>query len=493
MDDAQTSQSPAGEHATPSLAVQTTRGVIRGRSHAGIQRFLGVPYARPPFGVLRFAAPEAALPWEGERAAGTFGPTAPQLPYRGDLGELIKVPAIDGTDILTVNVWAPVGAADLPVVLWLHGGALERGAAAQSGYDGSTFARDGIVFVSANYRLGAEGFSVLDDAPLNLGLRDAQLALEWVHREVAAFGGDPTRVTLMGESAGGALVAALLARPASRALVTGAIIQSGPLDAVDSGKARRASDALAKQLRIPATVEGFTAAAPGELLAARAKIAAGGSPLGGTPGYTLAIDPESLPASPADALVDVDVPILIGTNTDEYRLWLTPEAVAGIGWAKSWLARLAMRIPRAAARAVRQAYPDATHGERLGQLVTDRLLRGPATRLARARTAPTFVYEFAWESPVRDLRAAHALDISFAFDLLEDDDALRLNGPNAPLRWAAKCTPRGWRSSVAATPDGRLSARTAPPGCSRILRRRRRSVAQRWSTRYSSGMHLYFM
>ncbi|KUF05959.1 carboxylesterase/lipase family protein [Leucobacter sp. G161] len=432
MEDAHASEHAIEDHSRNVPRATTTCGAVVGTAYAGIHRYLGIPYGRAPFGVLRFAAPEPALPWQGDRAATGFGPTAPQSPYRGDLGELIKVPTIEGTDILTVNVWAPADATDLPVVLWLHGGGLERGAATQSGYDGSTFARDGIVFVSANYRLGAEGFSVLDGAPLNLGLRDAQLALEWVHREVAAFGGDPARITIMGESAGGALVAALLAQPAARARVAGAIIQSGPLDAVEPGKARRASDALAKKLKIHATRDGFSAAAPGELLAARSEIAAGASPLGGTPGYTLAVDPESLPASPAEALIDVDVPILIGTNTDEYRLWLTPDAVAGIGRAKAWLARLAMRIPRAAARAVREAYPDASPGERLGQLVTDRLLRGPATRLARARTAPTFVYEFAWESPVRDLRAAHALDIAFAFDLLEDDDALRLNGPGAP-------------------------------------------------------------
>lgn len=413
-------------------AAGTAAGTANGTASGGIHRFLGIPYAKPPFGNLRFAAPEPAAPWEGELLADAFGPTAPQTPYRGDLGELIKVPAIEGTNILTVNVWAPADATNAPVVLWLHGGALERGAAAQTGYDGGTFARDGIVFVSANYRLGAEGFSVLEGAPSNLGLRDAQLALEWVHREVAAFGGDPARITIMGESAGGALVAALLARPASRALVAGAIIQSGPLDAVESAKAGRASDAIAKKLGIPATRAAFAATSPEELLRARTEIAAGASPLGGTPGYTLAVDPESLPSSPADALVDAGVPILIGTNTDEYRLWLTPEAVAGIGAAKAWLARLAMRVSGSAARAVRDAYPDASPGERLGQIVTDRLLRAPATRLAKARTAPTFVYEFAWESPVRDLRAAHALDIAFAFDLLEDDDALRLNGPDAP-------------------------------------------------------------
>lgn len=412
--------------------VTTTLGPIRGTVGDGIARYLGVPYAMPPFGSLRFAAPEPVEAWREELVAVDFGPTAPQSPYAGELGALLHVPAITGENILTVNVWAPAHASAAPVVLWLHGGALERGAAAQSGYDGSTFARDGIVFVSANYRLGAEGFSVLNDAPLNLGLRDAQLALAWVHREIAAFGGDPERITVMGESAGGALVAALLAQPAARALVAGAIIQSGPLDAVPPVKARRVSAALAKRLRIAETRDGFGSAGPAELLAARSDISAGGSPLGGTPGYTLAIDPESLPVSPAEALIGADVPILIGTNTDEYRLWLTPDAVAGIGRSKAWIARLAMRIPRAAARAIREAYPKASHGERLGQLVTDRLLRAPATRLARGRRAPTFVYEFAWKSPVRDLRAAHALDIAFAFDLLESVDALRLNGPAAP-------------------------------------------------------------
>lgn len=431
MGDANAPQS-AHDAAGGAARATTSLGAVRGSEAQGIRRFLGIPYAKPPFGALRFADPEPAAPWSGELAADAFGPTAPQSPYRGDLGDLIRVPAIAGDNILTVNVWAPADAANAPVVLWLHGGALERGAAAQSGYDGRTFARDGIVFVSANYRLGAEGFSVLEGAPLNLGLRDAQLALEWVHREVAVFGGDPDRITIMGESAGGALVAALLAGPRSRALAARAIIQSGPLDAVAQPKARRASDAIAKHLRLPATRAAFAATPPEELLRARSEIAAGASPLGGTPGYTLAVDPESLPSSPADGLVDAGIPILIGTNTDEYRLWLTPEAIAGIGPAKAWLARLAMRVSGRAARAVRDAFPDASPGERLGQLLTDRLLRAPATRLAQARTAPTFVYEFAWESPVRDLRAAHALDIAFAFDLLEDDDALRLNGPGAP-------------------------------------------------------------
>ncbi|MFB8893495.1 carboxylesterase/lipase family protein [Microbacterium plantarum] len=407
-------------------------GELRGSRLNGVDRYLGIPYAKPPVGERRFRVAEPVDPWDGERDATRFGPTAPQTPYPGDLGELLTVPTIDGDDILTVNVWAPVGAADAPVVLWLHGGALERGAAAQTIYDGTTFARDGIVFVSANYRLGVEGFSVLDGVPLNLGLRDAAAALRWVSDEIHAFGGDPARITLMGESAGGALVAALVSEPGSRALVSGAIIQSGPLEAVEPDKARRASDAIARELGIPTTREAFAATSTADLLSARSRASAGSSPLRGAPGFVLALDEESLPEVPEVALTSADLPVMIGTNTDEYRLWLTPDAIARIGRLKAWVARRAMGVSERAARSVARAFPGASPGEVLGQLLTDRLLRAPATRVARARTAPTFVYEFAWRSPVRGLDAAHALEIGFAFDRLSDPEALLLAGPDAP-------------------------------------------------------------
>ncbi|RKE60566.1 carboxylesterase/lipase family protein [Microbacterium sp. AG238] len=408
------------------------RGVVRGTHANGIDRYLGIPYAKPPVGERRFRVAEPVDPWDGERDATRFGATAPQTPYPGALGELLTVPTIEGDDILTVNVWAPAEAENAPVVLWLHGGALERGAAAQTMYDGTTFARDGIVFVSANYRLGVEGFSVLDGAPLNLGLRDAAAALRWVSDEVGAFGGDPARITLMGESAGGALVAALVSEPSSRALVAGAIIQSGPLEAAEPDRARRASDAVARELGIPTTRDAFAAAPIADLLSARSRASAGSSPLRGAPGFVLALDDESLPEAPEIALRSADLPILIGTNTDEYRLWLTPEAVSQIGRLQAWVARRAMGVPERAARAVARAFPGASPGEVLGQLLTDRTLRAPATRIARARTAPTFVYEFSWRSPIRGLDAAHALEIGFAFDRLGDPEALLLAGPDAP-------------------------------------------------------------
>lgn len=438
-----------------TVQVDVSAGTLRGVRDGGVDRYLGIPYAQPPVGDRRFAAPVPAAAWTGARDAERFGATAPQSPYPGALGALLTSPVIEGDDILTVNVWTPAARPDrpLPVVLWIHGGALERGTTAQPTYDGTAFARDGIVFVSANYRLGVEGFSVLEGAPRNIGLLDVALALEWVRAEIAVFGGDPERVTLMGESAGGALVAALLARPASRALVAGAIIQSGPLEAQPEQQARRASDAIARHLGIPATREAFASRTTAELLRARSEIAAGSSPLRGAPGFQPAIDPETLPASPIDVLADAELPLLIGSNSDEYRLWLTPEALAQIGPAKAWLARRSTRTPERAARAVRAALPDSSPGEVIGQLLTDRMLRAPLVRAATARTAPTYVYEFAWESPVRDLRAAHAMELGFTFDRLDDEEAIRLSGPDAPAG-LARAMHAAWVSFIATGDPG---------------------------------------
>ncbi|MEV4667599.1 carboxylesterase/lipase family protein [Microbacterium sp. LWO12-1.2] len=413
-------------------------GTVQGTTADGIHRFLGIPYAAPPFGENRFRAPQPVVPWDGVRSATEFGPTAPQLPYPGAIGELLGSVHIPGDDILTANVWAPADAKGAPVVLWIHGGALERGTAAIPLYDGAVFARAGIVFVSINYRLGAEGFSVLDDAPRNLGLRDVAAALEWVHAEIAAFGGDPAQITAMGESAGGALVATLLARDESRALIARAIIESGPLEAQTPAKAGRVTAQMAKRLGVRTDRASFAAIPPEQLLEARRRQSAGSSPLGGAPGFQIAVEPESLPLSPHDVLGAIDTPLLIGTNTDEYRLWFPPEALAGISETKLFLASLALRIPRRAVKAYRDEWPGASTGEVFGQLATDMILRRGLTRVARAKSTSTFVYEFAWSSPVRDLRAAHALELGFVFDRLDDDEAQRLAGPDAPRSLAAE-------------------------------------------------------
>ncbi|NED10087.1 carboxylesterase family protein, partial [Streptomyces sp. SID9124] len=167
-------------------------------------------------------------PWTGVRAATAFGPTAPKRPYAPPFDRLLADPSVPGEDCLNLNVWTPApdrGAR--PVLVWIHGGSLLHGSSALPLYDGTAFARDGVVLVSVNYRLGVEGFGVLPDAPANRGLLDQLAALTWVRDNIAAFGGDPDRVTVCGESAGAVGVGALLAAPRARGLFRRAVLQSG--------------------------------------------------------------------------------------------------------------------------------------------------------------------------------------------------------------------------------------------------------------------------
>ena len=182
---------------TARPGVSIGAGRVLGTREGNIDRFLAIPYAAPPFGERRFAPPAPPEHWEGERDASAFGPTAPQTAYVGGIENHLGSVEIAGDDILTVNVWTPAdreAGHPLPVLVFVHGGALSRGTPALGAYDGATFARHGIVYVSIAYRVGSEGFSVLDDAPLNLGLLDQIAALDWVRREIGAFGGDPQNV-----------------------------------------------------------------------------------------------------------------------------------------------------------------------------------------------------------------------------------------------------------------------------------------------------------
>jgi len=418
--------------------VHTEAGAVSGTRTEGIERYLAIPYAEPPVGSRRFALPEPVAEWEGVREATGFGPTSPQSPYPGEIGKLLPSTIIPGDDILTVNVWRPEQADGAAVMLWFHGGALERGTAAISTYDGTPFARDGVVFVSANYRLGAEGFSVLPDAPRNIGLADAAEALRWTHRNIARFGGDPSRITIFGESAGGAVVAALLAREDLRPFLAGAIIESGPLDAATTERAARPARDIARRLGVPATADAFRRIPPQRLVAARDELTANSTLIKAAPGFNASIDPTTLPENPRRALIGADVPVVIGTNTDEYRLWDTPAAFAKLSRGTYALLALAKRLPRGVWRAYREAFPAASPGEIIGQVLTDLAVRQPAVEIARGRTAPTFVYEFAWPSPVRDLRAAHALEIGFVFDALGDEGAVTMAGTDAPQELATR-------------------------------------------------------
>ncbi|ROQ78074.1 carboxylesterase family protein [Streptomyces sp. NBC_01260] len=406
----------------------TRQGKVRGRIRDAVAAFLGIPYAAAPFGIHRFRAPAPADPWEGVRDALEYGPTAPQRPYRPPLDELIPEVDIPGEECLNLNVWTPeaVGGA-LPVLVWIHGGSLRNGSTAMPLYDGRAFARDGVVLVSVNYRLGVEGFGVFPDAPDNRGLLDQIAALTWVRDNIAAFGGDPGCVTVCGESAGAISIAALMAAPRAAGLFHRAILQSGAPHKVPRSQGARTVRAMAKALHVPATAEAFAAVDRERLLDAQTEVVGKADPISGGPGFHIVADDEMMPADPPQPTVD----LLLGCNREEYRLWSVPSGMVDrISRLTLRLALLKFRIPGRAARLYRAARPGAKPGVILGEMATDLLLRGPLNRLADSRPARTFLYEFAWRSPVRELGACHALEIGFVFDNLRHGETL--SGPGAP-------------------------------------------------------------
>ncbi len=221
------------------VVVKIDSGAVEGAAANGVDAFLGIPYAAPPVGELRWRAPQPMMPWSGVRLATAFGSDCSQAP-----NVIEKIQTTPNEDCLYLNVWRPAqGAAGrtgesagrkLPVLVWIHGGGFVGGGSSIPWYDGSKFAHDGIVVVSLNYRLGRLGFfahpAILatGERPTgNFGFLDQIAALEWVQRNIAAFGGDPERVTLMGQSAGGASVLALLTSPAAQDLFQQVVVLSG--------------------------------------------------------------------------------------------------------------------------------------------------------------------------------------------------------------------------------------------------------------------------
>jgi para-nitrobenzyl esterase len=422
-----------------TITTHVSSGELRGSSSNGIDRYLGVPYAAAPVADLRFALPAPHPGWEGTRDATVMGATSPQAPYSGVFGEMLPLVMIDGDEFLNVNIWAPSGAKNLPVMVWVHGGANVHGSNSLDGYDGGAFARDGVVFVSVNYRLGAEGFSVLDGVPLNLGLSDVAFALRWVKSEIAAFGGDPASVTAFGESAGSILLANLVAHPDARDLFARAILESGAPTAAPRKQAGRITRLVAKQLRVPATREAFASKTPAEIIEAEKIVTAGGTPITGGPSYMTAIGEDTAPRDPMKAILagaGDDVQLLLGSTAEEYRLWFVPLGLMEKISAPLFLAiRLRFGINGRILLAYKNSLTDKSRGALFGTLATDLLARLPINRIADSRLArgvTTYVYEFGWQSAHRDLGAAHAMEIGFAFDTLASPDWREVMGDDPP-------------------------------------------------------------
>jgi para-nitrobenzyl esterase len=244
----------------------TESGAVRGRTLAESQVFYAIPYAAAPEGRARFAAPEPHQPWPGIRDATTPGPTAPQ-PRRDGFGLLDMSPFfgpgwVRDPDYLAVNIWTPpmndAAAQPHPVMVFVHGGGFVAGSTRTPLYDGSAFARDGVILVTVTYRLGIVGFLDIAGAPRNRGLLDVLAALAWVRDNIAAFGGDPHNVTLFGQSAGATITAGVLAEQQAPTLIRRAIMQSGnPYGAFSTEQAERVARAAAGAIGVEPTVGDF--------------------------------------------------------------------------------------------------------------------------------------------------------------------------------------------------------------------------------------------
>jgi para-nitrobenzyl esterase len=426
--------------------VRTSSGDLQGYVQDGIHYFKRVPFAAPPVGELRFVAPQPPVPWDGTLDCTVDGPICPQnvLPLEGPLAQVMTANQPMDEDCLTLTVTTPAVDGSRPVMVWIHGGAFTGGSGSTPMYDGTSFARDGVVYVSINYRLHALGFLYLDElfegasSTGNLGILDQVRALEWVRDNIAAFGGDPSNVTIFGESAGGMSVGTLMGTSSARGLFRRAVAQSGAgshnLKAeVATRVARRALELLD--------------VAPGDWAALRAAPAQrfvevstqlsqeGAALLGGDRNLTMVllpvVDGVTRDRTAVEAVAGGDaapVDLLIGTCAEECRLfvWAMPEAVRAIipiPPPAQWFGATG-RSNDDIRKVYSQAHPSLDELEIDVAVWTDAMFTVPAARLAdaqRAHQENVWSYRLSWRSPAADgqLGACHALDIPFVFDRMD--------------------------------------------------------------------------
>lgn len=463
----------------PSHTVVETRcGAVRGTGSNSVA-FLGIPYAEAPVGELRFAPPVPRSRWKGVRDATAYGPTSRRHPF--DALSLMPEPVIPGDDVLNLNVFTPapnLTTAKLPVFVWIHGGGYLGGTAANPWYDGKSFNARGVVVVSIGYRLGFEGYGYIEDAaaPANRGLLDQILALHWVRENIEQFGGDPHRITIAGQSAGGGSVLCLMASPRARGLFQQAIAQSPATLEGSVERALKRSAEFAAKGGVPNTLAGWSSLpteridemvdefplpleqvpnVPTTLARQFASVSGTERVLSALVPFAPVIDGDILPTSVDRALANgasAEIPLLIGCARNELTAMLTPMREM---W-RSYDPRTVLNaagFPKLAAWSFVREHPEL-HDDTalvLGQLATAGLFHMPMIRRVQSRLrarvavvcdvetgltigakkAPTWVYEFAWPKPSTGF-ADHCSEIPFVFNCLDDADVHRIFGTTSP-------------------------------------------------------------
>ena len=452
----------------PTKVVRTTNGRVQGFAHDGLQVFKGMPYGAPPIGDLRFLPPEKPKPWRGVADATEFGPPAiqmaggaiasPATDFGRQMTSIFPVPQeikIENEDCLFLNVWTP--AVDTgkkrPVMVWLHGGGFAYGSGAWPVYDGANLARKGdAVIVSVNHRLNVFGYLYLGAVSDryaqsgNAGMLDIVAALEWVRDNIEAFGGDPTNVTIFGESGGGLKVCALMAMPAAKGLFHKAIVESGPgLRGISKENAAQLARGVLAELQISAgDLKALACVSPQGLVeaAAAAMAKVGGGGMGSSTRLAPVEDAVVLPAdpyTPAAPAISADVPLIVGTNKDEMTLFVIAEP---------WFMRLTEAELPARAKAIagdksealiaaiRKAHPDYSPAYVLASVMTDQTMLGGSIKLAERkiarRGAPVYMYCLVWETPVLNglFKSPHTLELPLVFDIVDKARVLVGPGPN---------------------------------------------------------------
>ncbi len=427
------------------ITVETTYGKIEGVLGEGISIFRGIPFAEPPVGKLRFQAPQKPKPWSGVRDATKFSPSAPQEPMLGmNVGPMSE-------DCLYLNVWTPASRPDdgkkRPVLFWIHGGGFMGGSGSQEMYEAAHLARSGdAVVVTTNYRIGALGFMFLGDAVpgipsvANAGLLDQIAALEWTRDNIAKFGGDPSNITIFGESAGGMSVSVLLGLPKAKGLFHKAVPQSGATHhACTRADATRVAQKFLEEAGIGAgqtdKLYALTADQIREIQKRALRITINRDvkerlPLAGMV-FVPVVDGSVLPEQPLEAIrggLSGEIPVMTGTNLDEWAMFLlfTEMKLKNMDDAKLLeivQKRLGNTTPEVAAQAVevyRKNRPGAKPVDIYCAIESDRIFRIPAIRLVEAqsrRQKATYLYLFTWASPMMNgaLKSCHALEIPFLF------------------------------------------------------------------------------
>jgi para-nitrobenzyl esterase len=441
---------------TDNTVVDTAHGAVRGSDNGRVKVWKGIRYAAPPVGELRWRAPQPPRPWNGVADATRPGPACPQPIQPGlplDLG------AAQGEDCLVLNVWSSSDTQPgdgKPVMVWLHGGGYIFGSASEPLYDGGVLVAGGdVVVVTLNYRLGAFGFLDLSSFGTpsqrfdsNLGLRDVLAALRWVRDNIAAFGGDPNRVTLFGGSAGAGIITTLLTSPAAEGLFAAAIAESSPATSVyDSSRARRVAEMMLDTLNLDLSDIGRLRDVPVDAIVVASKAVFDEIPrrTPGTLAFAPILDGDLVPDYPVKRAREGGshpVPLIIGTNREEAALFrwmksplmpITPKAIRAM-FAEMAAEQPGLQLPTEAP--IGAAYAGMRAKARGMGVARDLGFRMPSVWLAEGHSAvaPVYLYRFDWTTPMlRLLRigASHATELPYVWGNLVSgpkDITFRLGG-----------------------------------------------------------------